>query len=54
MSEQDRPAEAIWLDDDALNEHFERVKARYSSGSSDGEDAVPMQQNELTRDLKGR
>lgn len=51
MTEQDRPPEAIWLNDEALDEHFSAVKARYGSGKS-GDDLVSLSQNELTRDLK--
>lgn len=50
----DQPPEEIWLDQDALNEHFERVHARYGGDDDGGHDAevVPMTQNELTRDLR--
>lgn len=51
MTEQDRPPESIWLNDEALDEHFAAVKARYASGSS-GTESVPLSQNELTRELR--
>ena len=55
LPEKDLPPEAIWLDPDALSEHFERVKARYASGASSSDDdrddvAVPMNaESELTQ-----
>jgi hypothetical protein len=52
MTDQDRPPESIWLNDEALEEHFATVKARYGNPNSDPGDAVPLSQNELTRDLK--
>lgn len=56
MSEEDQPPEEIWLDPEAINEHFERVKARWKSGSSAGMEPIeqpPMVDNELTRGLRG-
>ncbi len=48
------PPEQIWLDSEALNEHFERVRARHKKGSdSEPIEDVPLMQNELTRGLKG-
>lgn len=54
MSDEDRPPERIWLDDEALEAHFENVKARYSSKSGSGpmEEVPDLQQNELTKGLK--
>lgn len=57
MREEDQPPEAIWLNDDKLNAHFEQVSNRYRSGS--GTEAVPdpggqYEQNELTAHLKKR
>lgn len=52
MPEKDRPPESIWLNDDALTEHFERVKESYGSTSADDmDDVVPLSQNELTKGL---
>jgi hypothetical protein len=44
----------MWLDDEALTDHFENVKARMRSGatSDDGWEDIPTEQNELTRDLR--
>lgn len=55
MREEDAPSEDIWLDQEALNDHFERLKEKYSSNSG-GEpmEIVELDQNELTRDLKRR
>lgn len=53
LADKDQPPEEIWLDQDALNEHFERVKARYGGdGADDDADVIPLKQNELTRDLR--
>lgn len=53
MREEDQPPEKIWLDDDALNEHFTAVKERYSSGSAmESIDDEPMEQNLLTKKLR--
>lgn len=55
MTEKDQPPEAIWLNDEAINEHFDRVKARYGAGATDDkddDDEVPLSQNEMTRNLK--
>ena len=55
MREEDQPPEHIWLDDEALSEHFRRVKERYAAGShgmESVEDPGPMEQNEKTRHLR--
>lgn len=54
MSDADQPPEAIWLDDEALSEHFQRVRERYASpsGTSTADDVAPLEQNELTRGLR--
>lgn len=55
MSEEHQPPEEIWLDDEALADHFDNVK-RNLSRSSSGDDWEPIgdagTQNELTRDLR--
>ena len=53
MKEEDQPPEHIWLDQEALNAHFESVMDRYRS--PDGNESVPdpdFEQNELTRGLR--
>lgn len=53
MSDEDQPPERIWLDDEALADHFERVRERYRSGSSSDREEVPdLEQNELTKGLR--
>jgi hypothetical protein len=58
MTDEDRPPEHMWLDEEALQAHWERVKARYSSQASGGSadmEAIPtLDQNELTKDLRRR
>lgn len=56
MREEDAPPARIWLNNEALNLHFERVKERYKSGNPATEDSDPgdFDQNELTRDLRRR
>lgn len=53
MAEEDQPPESIWLNDEELNEHFERVKRRYQDKAS-GMETVPeadMQDNEFVQRL---
>lgn len=50
LSDDMRPPEDIWLDDEALNLHFENVKASMRSGSP--MEDIPSEQNELTRDIR--
>lgn len=54
MTDEQRPPQEIWLDDEALNDHFDSVKSRMRTGgaSDDGWEDIPTQQNEFTRDLK--
>ena len=49
----DQPDESIWLNNEALDDHFRRVKERYKSGSGmESIEDVPESQNEFTRDLR--
>lgn len=55
MPEKDQPPEEIWLNAEALEDHFKRVKASY--GSDDDVEDVPggeLDQNELTAGIKRR
>lgn len=54
MSEEDAPPESIWLDDEALSDHFANVRDKYrGTGSQDtGGSHEPLDQNELTRGLR--
>jgi hypothetical protein len=54
LLDEDRPPERIWLDDEALEAHWSSVTARREAGSRGVESvpAAPLEQNELTRDLK--
>ena len=55
MRDEDAPSEDIWLDQEALNDHFLRLKEKYSSPSgSQPMELVDLDQNEMTRDLKRR
>ncbi len=54
MREEDQPPQRIWLNDEELADHFERIRAKYAS--KDDTEAVPqapLEQNELTRGLRG-
>lgn len=44
----------MWLDDEAITDHFEKVKERWGrpAGMEEIEEVAEMDQNELTRDLK--
>lgn len=51
LREEDQPLPEIWLDDEALAEHFERVRAKYATDRDDGEDVGDMVENELTKGI---
>lgn len=52
LPEEDIPPQHLWLDDEAITEHFERVRERRTSGHSTSDlESVPqpeLEQNELT------
>jgi hypothetical protein len=49
MPDDDRPPEAIWLDDEALSDHFARVREKYSSGGAGGGyESVPQADDQVT------
>jgi frataxin-like iron-binding protein CyaY len=51
LPDSDQPGREIWLNDEALDEHFTAVRARWGSNSS--EEAIEdMDQNEFTKGLK--
>lgn len=53
MPDDDQPPESIWLNTEALEEHFARVRRKYESKSG-GMEPVPeasMQDNEFTAAL---
>lgn len=56
MKEEDQPPEHIWLNAEALNQHFDDVMERYRSPNTSGSEPVPdpadFQQNELTKGLR--
>jgi hypothetical protein len=54
IPEDDRPPEEIWLDEEALAEHFDMVKSRHRERARgrDAVEIVPLEQNELTKHLK--
>lgn len=57
LPEEDRPDERIWLDDEALNQHFDALHARYRSSGDRGEEweSVPsgdLEQNEFTKGFR--
>lgn len=55
MRDEDAPPEEMWLDQEALNDWFLRLKEKYSSNSGrEPIEQVDLDQNELTRDLKRR
>lgn len=53
IKEEDKPPEEIWLDGEAIQEWFARVKERRDAENK-GEESVPMDQNEATRGLRER
>lgn len=56
LPEEDRPDERIWLDDEALNQHFDALHERYRGGSRNEEwESIPsgeLEQNELTKGFR--
>lgn len=51
MRPEDQPPQHLWLDDEGLSEHLERISERRRSGAEWSE--VPdLEQNELTRGLR--
>ena len=54
LMDEDRPAERIWLDDEALTHHFNQVAERRGvSARGDGDMApVDLTQNELTAEFR--
>lgn len=56
MTDDQRPPEEIWLDDEALSSHFDALRDKLrSTGSGESNDeweSVPPAQNELTKDLR--
>jgi hypothetical protein len=53
LLDEERPPERIWLDDEALRDHFHRVdEARKNGGKFEEVPDFDMQQNELTADFK--
>jgi hypothetical protein len=58
MPSDDQPPEAIWLDDDAIAAHFERLRDKYASGSGGpGWEPVPAgtdeTENALAKAIRG-
>jgi frataxin-like iron-binding protein CyaY len=55
MTEDEQPPEAIWLDSEALDAHFTQIRAKWKHTAGTGEEleTVPLDQNELTRGLRG-
>lgn len=54
LEEDDQPPEEIWLNDEALIDHFDDLKRRRSSRES-GDEEIPgaeWQQNEITKGLR--
>lgn len=54
LSDDERPPEWIWLDDEAVSEHFELLAARRKSSSSNFEEVpdADLTSNELTANLR--
>jgi hypothetical protein len=56
MTEEDQPPEEIWLNSEAISEHFDHVRQRYRDKSGGGMESVPeagteMQDNEFVKSL---
>lgn len=52
LSDEMRPDESIWLDDEALTGHFELVKQRAEDKAGGYEQIPDMEKNELTEGLR--
>ena len=54
LSDDQRPSEDIWLDDELLSEHFQAVRERMRRTSSGEQwEDIPGEQNEITKGLRG-
>lgn len=54
LQKEDRPPREMWLDDEALAEHFDRLERKHESGGGGSGEDHELLQNELTRDLRRR
>ncbi len=52
LTDELRPDEAIWLDDEALAAHFEAAKQRAEDKAGGYEQVPDMEQSDLTRGLR--
>lgn len=55
MPEKDQPPRRIWLDDEELEAHFDRLREKYGRDSDDDrnwEDVPQFEENELTKGLR--
>lgn len=53
MRKEDQPPERIWLNDEAIAAHFERIHEKYSTGSgTEMVEVADLDQNELTKGLR--
>jgi hypothetical protein len=58
MPTDDQPPEEIWLDDEAISDHFDRLREKYASGNSEGWQSVPASdesttENALVKKMRG-
>ena len=54
MPDDDQPPESMWLDDEALVDHFESIKQKYRDKSNGTESVPDGVQNELTKGIRRR
>lgn len=55
MKEEDQPPEAIWLDPEAIQGHFEKVKEKYEAQSAGNEvvsESGDYAENEAVKGLR--
>lgn len=54
VPEDERPPESIWLDDEALSDHWEHVTAQRQNkyNGTESVPSAPLEQNELTAGFK--
>lgn len=53
LREEHQPPEHIWLNDERLADHFERVRESMKDPNARGMEPIPdWEQNELTKDIK--
>jgi hypothetical protein len=52
LPDDDQPPQSIWLDTEALIDHFDRIRERHKNPGMESVDDGPLSQNDLTKQFK--